>query len=249
MNNQTIATAGATLITCVNWNRTDLVPQNIIDAAKSGRLQGPLTDWLASQSWNQGKFVVRDHFKVDTSRNAKVKICEVRNNFMNWFWNTVEDLPPTKAPNVFTLPRYMYDKDIILELGGVPKAVSSLGEMFRDMENQQDGPKSAAGLLLTNGYANIRYIPQPVKKLDDKRFSYVGLEGREIFEEVKDSQYLFEIQDQWFVLRAVDVCWYGGGWGVLAGPVGYPCGWDGGVQVFSRNSALKPSETPVPATA
>lgn len=38
------------------------------------------------------------------------------------------------------------------------------------------------------------------------------------------------------VLRAVSVSWYGGGWDVVADPVGYPGTWRAGRRVFSRNS-------------
>ena len=55
MKNQTIVTAGATLLTSINWDKAGINPQAIIDAAKAGRIQGPLTDWLASQAWNEGK--------------------------------------------------------------------------------------------------------------------------------------------------------------------------------------------------
>jgi len=60
---------------------------------------------------------------------------------------------------------------------------------------------------------------------------------------------IFYIKDQNGVLRAVDVFWLGDGWGVSAYSVEYPIGWDGGRQVFSRNSVLESSEPSAPAQA
>ncbi len=47
---------------------------------------------------------------------------------------------------------------------------------------------------------------------------------------------IFYINDLSGVLRAVPVLWDGAGWRVDAHSVGYPFGWCGGCQVFSRNS-------------
>jgi hypothetical protein len=58
---------------------------------------------------------------------------------------------------------------------------------------------------------------------------------------------IFYIKDQNGVLRAVDVGWDGGGWGVRAFSVESPRRWDGGCQVFSRNSVLESSEPSAPA--
>lgn len=58
---------------------------------------------------------------------------------------------------------------------------------------------------------------------------------------------IFYIKDSAGVLRTVDVFWYGDGWDVGAGPVGYPFRWPDGLRVFSRNSVLESSE-PEPKT-
>lgn len=47
---------------------------------------------------------------------------------------------------------------------------------------------------------------------------------------------IFYIRDTKGVLRAVFVFWSGDGWRVGADSVSYPCRWDGGGLVFSRNS-------------
>jgi len=47
---------------------------------------------------------------------------------------------------------------------------------------------------------------------------------------------IFYVPDTSVVLRAVDVDWGGGGWYVVADPVGDPDGWVAGSRVFSGNS-------------
>jgi hypothetical protein len=58
----------------------------------------------------------------------------------------------------------------------------------------------------------------------------------------KDGWYIFYVEDQTAVLRAVCVRWFGDGWSVGAGSVECPFGWGDGGQVFSRNS-LKSSDS------
>jgi hypothetical protein len=60
---------------------------------------------------------------------------------------------------------------------------------------------------------------------------------------------IFYIKDDAGVLRTVDVYWLVDGWHVFADSVGYPHGWFGGRQVFSRNSVLESSEPSAPAQA
>jgi hypothetical protein len=73
------------------------------------------------------------------------------------------------------------------------------------MEKQPDGPKSDAGPLLTNGYAN-----------------------------------LFEMDDVNGAARLVSASWYDvrGGWYVFARDASLSDQWDGGRQVFPRDSRL-----------
>ncbi len=248
MSNQTAAAVVA-IATSVNWERKGLDRQAIIRAGNQGRLGGPLTDWLVSQGWNLGKFVVKAHFVVDTSRKAKVKISHLGDNLRNWLINTVEDLPLSGKLEPFVLPESMYDKDIIVKLGGVAKAMTSMGEMFRLMKLQPEGPKSEPGQLLTNGYPNIFYVRQAVTKIDENKFGYADINDELAVEELEDSQYLFEVAGQWFVLRSVGVCWSDDGWYVYAYSVEDPSRWNDGYLVFSRNSALVSSETLVPAQA
>lgn len=177
---------------------------------------------------------------VNTKPNARVKISGFGDNFQNWFLDLVEDSASEVNLVPMVLDRAMFDHEIIAKLGGVTKVITALGEIFSLMAKQPEGPKSKAGQLRADGYANIFYVSQPVKKLADNRFSYVNLAGSETEEKVQDSQYLFENNGQWYVLRAVRVLWYDYGWGVDASSVERPGRWDNGSQVFSRK-ILDPS--------
>jgi hypothetical protein len=245
MSNQT-ASAIAAVANAVNWERQGLDLQAIIQAGNQGRLGKSLTDWLIAKGWNQGKFTARDKFVVDTSRTAKVKISGLGRDFRKWFLDVVENLSVENKFDTFILPKDMYDKDIIAKIGGVAKVITSLSDMFGRMQLQPEGPNGKAGQLLTNGYNNIFYVPQAVTKLDDNHFSYIGSDGEVKTEELKDSQYLFEVSGQWYVLRVVIVLWDGVGWSVGASSVELPFSWDDGSQAFSRSSVLKSSE---PVTA
>ena len=58
---------------------------------------------------------------------------------------------------------------------------------------------------------------------------------------------IFYIRDQNGVWRAVRVFWHVGGWVVSASSVERQDGWNGGRQVFSRNSVIESSEPLAPA--
>ena len=53
--------------------------------------------------------------------------------------------------------------------------------------------------------------------------------------ENNDGWNIFYVKDAKDVLRAVDVDWFGSGWGAGASEVGDPHPWNGGRRVFSRN--------------
>jgi hypothetical protein len=180
------------------------------------------------------KFVVADKFVVNTDDTEEVKIAWVGNNLKNWFFKTVEKSTPSGVLLIQKLAKASVDGPIITELGGVLKAQTSLGEMFALMKKQGKGEK---GDLLTNGWATIFYIPQLVTKLEGNAFSYVKRDSTTVTEQVSNPSYLFEMDSQWYVLRAVRCGWGGGGWGCDAYSVVGPNGWDGGDRVVSRNSA------------
>lgn len=188
------------------------------------------------------KFIASSKFICDTSDKALVKISYLGDNFRNWHLNSVENIVSPAKLSFIVLAEPTYDKDIIVKFGGVSKAVTSLADIYSKMTAQPLGPKSPKGDLLTNGFANIFYVPQAVKKLQGNKFSYVNQSGKTVIEEVTDAQYLFKKGDQWFVLRTVFVFWRDGGWDVKAYSVGSAARWSAGHQVFSRNSVLESSE-------
>jgi len=105
-----------------------------------------------------GKFVAREKFVRDTSRETKVKINHLGNNFTAWFLNGGDDKEDPESEQTLRyhrLKKYSVDDPIITELGGKAKAETTLTEMFSLMEKQANGE---SGVLLNNGFANIFYI-------------------------------------------------------------------------------------------
>lgn len=245
-----IPTVITSLISSVDFDRAGFDHQGFIDAVKRGEVRDLLSDWLANQAWNQGKFVFKAKFVRSTGPKAKVKIGYLgENNLLNWFGNLIEEASTQVGLNFITLTENSFDSEIISSLGGVAKAITSFREIFSMMEKQPEGPKSPTGDLLINGCANIFYVPQEVKKLEGNTYSYTNLSGKEITEEVKDKQHLFEVGGKWYVLRPVIVLWHGVGWNVDAFSVEGTDAWDAGRRVFYRNSVLESPEIPVPAQA
>ncbi len=163
------------------------------------------------------KFVAADFFKVNTKKNASVKISYIWGNFANWFLGKIEEsvaneaasgVGPYRTPGqngdaktalrYQTLSRNSVDANIINQLGGEAKAETALADVVALMTKQNNGQQ---GALLTNGYANIFYV-----------------------------------RDVDGVLRAVDVPWDSGGWLVYARSVGRPREWRSVSRVFSRDS-------------
>ena len=104
------------------------------------------------------KFVAKNKFVRDTSRQAKVKISHQGYNFTSWFLNgdgKTEDPISEQALRYAKLCKASTDGPIIAELGGEEKSETTLSEMFALMEKQGNGED---GVLLTNGYWNIFYI-------------------------------------------------------------------------------------------
>lgn len=198
------------------------------------------------------KFVAKDKFVADISPEAKVKISGTGDNFNNWFLagdSRIEEPIGETELRYHKLLKASVDGPIITTLGGRELVTTGLTHMHSLMEKQPYGPQSGVGPLLTNGWWNIFYVPQTVTKLKGNRFSYVNKAGKTVAEDVSNLAYLFEVNGQWYVLRAVYVYWLGGGWFVHADSVGFSGRWSAGSHVFSRNSALKSLETLAPAQA
>ncbi len=102
----------------------------------------------------QDRFVARDHFKVDTSDKAKVKIAFIWDDFKNYFLNKVELGTPEVELALRTLNKGLLDKDIRAEIGE-EKEETTLSQFWAMLTEQGSGQD---GYLLTNGYANILYI-------------------------------------------------------------------------------------------
>lgn len=106
------------------------------------------------------RFVASDHFKVDVSPEAKVKIAFIGDNFKdNFLGTTEEDVLPTKL-RIHRLTESSLDAPIIAALGG--RHETKLAHLHQLLLRQ---PKGEEGDLLTNGYANIFYIRDATNKL------------------------------------------------------------------------------------
>lgn len=102
-----------------------------------------------------GQFVARDHFIVNTSKKAKMKISYFGDRFSDKFLGKIEEPIAESTLYYGKLLRKLVDTPIINELGGEANAETTLSEMFGCMESQ---PSGEDGALLINGYANIFYI-------------------------------------------------------------------------------------------
>lgn len=104
------------------------------------------------------RFVAKEKFVVNTSKNAPIKISCIWNSFTEWFFDErgkIEKLFLGGDLHCYQLREDLLDEQVIRELGGEEKAETSLTEIFALMAKQPRGEK---GILLTNGYANIFYV-------------------------------------------------------------------------------------------
>lgn len=107
------------------------------------------------------RFAAADHFKVDTSDSAVVKIGDMGDNFRANFLSKVEKNVPAAELVVRRLTKNALDKDIREELGSDCEE-TTLAHLWEMLTRQSRGQK---GNLLTNGYANICYIKDAKGKL------------------------------------------------------------------------------------
>lgn len=101
----------------------------------------------------QPTFIAKDHFVVDTSEKAPVKIWAFGDNFKSWFLGATEK--PTKEARIVVhkLLKDSRDPAILEDLGD--KAKTTLSQFYAALKAQASGE---SGPLLVNGYANIFYI-------------------------------------------------------------------------------------------
>jgi len=100
------------------------------------------------------KFVVADHFRIDTSSSAKVKIGYLGDNFETQFLPKVEENVLAVELAIHTLTKGVLDKDIRKELGQ-DREETTLAHLYELLSKQ---PKGESGVLLTDGRVNIFYI-------------------------------------------------------------------------------------------
>jgi len=117
----------------------------------------PLIEWLGIVSIpaTTRKFVAREKFVRDTSKEAHIRISYLGDNFTKNFIEKVEESFAGSILRYGKLRKSTVDGPIIAELGGGVKAETTLTEMFALMEQQGNGEE---GALSTNGYANLFYI-------------------------------------------------------------------------------------------
>ncbi len=121
--------------------RAKIVVKSILDFVTSVRVPA------------QGRFVARDHFMVDTSDEAEVKIGYLGANFQTWFLGKIEEPVGEAELAIHTLTEPALDAPILEELG--ERAETTLSQFWALLKAQGRGE---VGPLLTNGYANIAYI-------------------------------------------------------------------------------------------
>jgi len=101
------------------------------------------------------RFVVTEHFQVNTGANTLVKISWIGDNFRNWFLDLVEEPIDESVLDYYLLKESSLDVTIIKALGGELKAETKLTHVFALMKLQRSGEK---GALLNNGYPNVFYV-------------------------------------------------------------------------------------------
>jgi hypothetical protein len=99
------------------------------------------------------KFATADHFKIDTSASAEVKIGYLGDNFHSWFLGKTEEPSDETELRYQRLCKGSLDQPILDELGNVAETTTS---MIWELLKLQ--PNGESGSLLTNGYANIFYV-------------------------------------------------------------------------------------------
>ncbi len=102
------------------------------------------------------KFVPKKAFVENTKPGAHVKFAWVDPDFIRWFGNKTEEptAEATLRQHILTRPSVFAPAMKEIRDGGVATKTTP-GELYSLLEKQPDGPKSDAGPLLTNGYANL----------------------------------------------------------------------------------------------
>lgn len=99
------------------------------------------------------RFVGMKHFKVNTRRNAQVKIALTKGNFAGFLVDKIEENIPLGAARVHRLCQPSLDAQILTALGETREMY--LADIWALLKRQ---PGGQAGPLLVNGWANIFYV-------------------------------------------------------------------------------------------
>lgn len=102
-----------------------------------------------------GRFIVAEHFVVNTGNTAVAKVSVLGDNFKNWFLTEVEGGPVGITLSYHQLLRKSVDELIIKELGGEAKVEASLVVVWHLMCQQRN---REPGVLITNGEFNVFYV-------------------------------------------------------------------------------------------
>lgn len=140
------------------------------------------------------KFVAKEHFKVDTSSKAKVKISVFNKEFRSDLLKVTDSGTADVNLKIYKVREQVENPWIIVELGC--HYYVFISHLWNAISLQPHGEK---GRLLTDGSVN-----------------------------------LFFVCNGHGLMWAVNVCWYEGGWGIHAFPVGDGHAWFLPLQVISR---------------
>ena len=100
-------------------------------------------------------FVARDHFVLNISPNASIRIPSIGGNFRRWFLDRIEEPLATNVLRGSKLCKASKDGPAIAELGDEKEALTTLTEIFACRQLQAGGKRKP---LLTSGYAHIFYV-------------------------------------------------------------------------------------------
>ena len=126
----------------------------MVSEAIAKRLLERLSTTIAIPAVEQ--FTAAEHFVINTSEEAKVKISGFGSNFSKHFLSKIEKGGvAAEELAVNKLLEDAFDSAIITVLGGEAKIEITLGQFFAAFTKQPNGEDSP---LLTNRYANIGYV-------------------------------------------------------------------------------------------
>jgi len=124
------------------------------DVSKFARsFLNPLPETIEIQAMKD--FVAKEHFVVDVSEKAKVKISNIGGDFLRYFCPKIEmNNIAAKELVVNKITKNVFSSFLINVLGGENNVEITLSEFFAVFAKQPNGED---GPLLTDGYTNLAY--------------------------------------------------------------------------------------------